>query len=97
VLHCITDITKELTLRKTITISLLPDLLDEAEELAKEEKRSRSELFREAIRKYIEDKKWERLYRYGRLKAAEQGLTEADAERLIDEYRSEKVNVKSCN
>ena len=84
-------------MRKLITISLLPNLLDEAEELAKEEKRSRSELFREAIRKYIEDKKWERLYRYGRLKATEQGLTEADAERLIDEYRGEQVNVKSCN
>lgn len=75
-------------MRKVITISLLPNLLDEAEELAKEEKRSRSEFFREAIRKYIDDKKWERLYRYGRLKAMEQGLTESDTERLIDEYRA---------
>ena len=62
---------------KLITISLLPDLLQEAEKLAKEENRSRSDLFREAIRRYIEDKKWERLYRYGRIKAKEQGLSEA--------------------
>jgi CopG family transcriptional regulator / antitoxin EndoAI len=75
---------------KLITISLLPDLLEEAERLAKEEKRTRSELFREAIRKYIEDKKWERIYRYGRMKAKEQGLTEADIEHLVDEYRSEQ-------
>jgi CopG family transcriptional regulator/antitoxin EndoAI len=75
---------------KLITISLLPELLEEAEKLAREEKRTRSELFREAIRKYIEDKKWERIYRYGRMKAKERGLTEADIERLVDEYRSEQ-------
>jgi metal-responsive CopG/Arc/MetJ family transcriptional regulator len=80
---------------KLVTISLLPELLEEAERLAKEEKRSRSEFFREAIRKYIEDKKWERLYRYGRLKAQEQGLVEADVERLVDEYRAEQMNADS--
>jgi len=42
---------------KLVTISLLPELLEEAERLAREEKRSRSEFFREAIRRYIEDKK----------------------------------------
>jgi len=73
----------------------MPDLLDEAEELSKIEKRSRSDLFREAIRKYIEDKKWERLYRYGRLKAMEQALTEGDTERLIDEYRREHPDAQS--
>ncbi|MBM4287957.1 MAG: ribbon-helix-helix protein, CopG family [Deltaproteobacteria bacterium] len=72
---------------KLVTISLLPELLDEAEKLAKEEKRSRSEFFREAIRRYIEEKKWERLYRYGRLKAQEQGLTDKDVERVLDEFR----------
>lgn len=75
---------------KLITISMLPELLEEAEKLAKDEKRSRSELFREAIRKYIEDKKWERIYRYGQMKAKEQGLAEADVERLVDEYRREQ-------
>jgi len=61
--------------------------------LAKAEKRTRSEFFREAIRRYIEEKKWERIYRYGRMKAQEQGLGEADVERLVDEYRAEQVNV----
>ena len=69
---------------KLITISLLPDLLQEAEKLAKEENRSRSDLFREAIRRYIEDKKWERLYRYGRIKAKEQGLSEAPDNRILE-------------
>ncbi|MEW6659992.1 MAG: ribbon-helix-helix protein, CopG family [Thermodesulfobacteriota bacterium] len=75
---------------KLVTISLLPELLEEVERLAKEEKRTRSEFFREAVRRYIEDKKWERIYRYGRLKAQGQGLTEADVERLVDEYRAEQ-------
>jgi len=82
---------------KLVTISLLPELLEEAEKLAKAEKRTRSEFFREAIRRYIEEKKWERIYRYGRMKAQEQGLAEADVERLVDEYRAEPMNVKSGN
>ena len=82
---------------KLVTISLLPELLDEVERLAKEEKRTRSEFFREAIRRYIEDKKWERIYRYGRLKAQEKGLAEAEVERLVDEYRSEQMNAKGSN
>ena len=82
---------------KLVTISLLPELLQEAEKLAKAEKRTRSEFFREAIRRYIEEKKWERIYRYGRMKAQEQGLAEADVERLVDEYRAEPMNVKSGN
>jgi metal-responsive CopG/Arc/MetJ family transcriptional regulator len=82
---------------KLVTISLLPELLEEAEKLAKAEKRTRSEFFREAIRHYIEEKKWERIYRYGRMKALEQGLAEADVERLVDEFRAEHINVKSGN
>ena len=80
---------------KLVTISLLPELLEEAEKLAKAEKRTRSEFFREAIRRYIEEKKWERIYRYGRLKAQEQGLAEADVERLVDEYRTGQMNINS--
>jgi CopG family transcriptional regulator/antitoxin EndoAI len=82
---------------KLVTISLLPELLEEVERLAKEEKRTRSEFFREAIRRYIEDKKWERIYRYGRLKAKERGLAEADVERLVDEYRAEQMNAKGSD
>ena len=82
---------------KLVTISLLPELLEEAEKLAKAEKRTRSEFFREAIRRYIEDKKWERIYRYGRMKAQERGLAEADVERLVDEYRAEQMDAKGSN
>ena len=40
--------------RKLVTISLPPSLLKEAETVAKEEYRNMSELFREALRFYIE-------------------------------------------
>ena len=40
--------------RKLVTISLPPALLKEAEKVAKEEYRNMSELFREALRFYIE-------------------------------------------
>lgn len=48
---------------KLITISLHPKLLAEVEQIAKEECRSRSELIREAIRRYIEEKKAAKIYR----------------------------------
>jgi len=44
--------------------------------------------------RYIEEKKWERIYRYGRMKAQEQGLAEADVERLVYECRAEQMNAK---
>ena len=40
--------------RKLITISLPPPLLEQAEQLAREERRSKSELLREALRFYVE-------------------------------------------
>jgi len=45
-----------LTARKLITISLPPQLLRKAEEIAKEEHRTKSELLREALRFYVETK-----------------------------------------
>ncbi len=42
--------------RKLITISLPPPLVKQAEELAREENRTKSELLREALRFYVETK-----------------------------------------
>ena len=56
---------------KLITISIFPELLKETEKVAKEENRTRSELIREALRRYIADKELKRLQRYG----AEQNIS----------------------
>lgn len=77
---------------KLITISIFPELLEETEKVAKEENRTRSELIREALRRYIADREWRRVQRYGIRKAKMLRLQEEDVERLVDEYRREQPN-----
>jgi CopG family transcriptional regulator/antitoxin EndoAI len=78
-------------LRKTklITISIFPDLLEKLNRIAKEESRTRSELLREAMRRYIEEREYQAIVRYARDKAEEVGVkTEEDVYRLVGEGRS---------
>ena len=82
-----------LRLTKLISISIMPDFLREVEKVAKEENRTKSELIREALRRYIEDREWEKLTRYARMKSAETGIkTEEDIQRVVDEFRDEQSN-----
>ena len=82
-----------LRLTKLISISIMPDFLREVEKVAKEENRTKSELVREALRRYIEDREWEKLTRYARIKSAEAGIrTEDDIQRVVDEFRGEQSN-----
>ena len=82
---------------KTVSITLPPDLLLEAQAIAQREHRTMSELFREALRRYAAEKRpvdpraWEELLEYGRVKGRQLGITsEADVERMSDEYRASK-------
>lgn len=68
---------------KILSLSLPPGLLREAERWAKKEGRTKSELFREALRRYIQERRWAELRQYGAGQARELGLTEADVEPLI--------------
>ena len=72
---------------KTITLSLPPDMVDKIEKLMKEEGRTRSELLREALRRYAEEQEWKKIYRYGEIKARERGITEDQVEDIIDARR----------
>ena len=72
---------------KVLSLSLSPGLLREAERVAKQEGRTRSDLFREALRRYIEERRWAELRRYGARRARTLGLTEPDVGRLIEAYR----------
>lgn len=57
---------------KPITVSLPTDLLREAQRVAREEARARSELIRDALRQYLTSRRWQRLLdgvRAGRRKA----------------------------
>ena len=72
---------------KTITLSLPPEMVDKIEELMKEEGRTRSELLREAIRRYAEEQEMKKIYRYGEIKTRERGITEDQIEDIIDARR----------
>jgi CopG family transcriptional regulator/antitoxin EndoAI len=75
---------------KPTSLHLPSRLLQEAECVAKREGRTRNELLREAVRRYIADSKWRDLQDYGQAQARKLGLKESDVERLIHEYRSER-------
>jgi CopG family transcriptional regulator / antitoxin EndoAI len=69
---------------QTWTVSLPPNLLREAERTAKEEDRTKSELVREALRLYIEERRWRKLQRETAARAQALGLQgEEDATRLV--------------
>lgn len=77
---------------KTVSITLPPDLLVKAQAVALREHRTMSELFREALRRYMSgDEEWDALLKRTRAKGKAMGLkSEADVERLSDEYRRDK-------
>lgn len=72
---------------KTISLSIPPAMAKKIEELMKEEDRTRSELIREALRRYVEEQEWKKIYRYGEMKAREKGITEDQIESIIDVHR----------
>jgi len=82
---------------KTISITLPPDLLLKAQDVAQREHRTMSELFREALRRYIVPETAERQHRWANLLERTRAhgtaigvTTEEDVERLSEEYRAEK-------
>jgi len=72
---------------KTISLSLPPVMVEKIKELMKKEGKTRSELMREALRRYAEEQEWREILRYGRRKAKQMGITEDQVEDIVDEYR----------
>jgi len=73
---------------KTWTVSLPPKLVREAERTAREEHRTKSELVREALRLYLDERRWRKLQRKTALQAQALGIrTEEDVDRLVHEVR----------
>ena len=72
---------------KTVTLSLPPEMDKKISALLKKEGRTRSELFREALRRYMEEQEWKEITRYARMKAKEKGITGDQVEDIVDAYR----------
>jgi predicted transcriptional regulator len=74
---------------QVINISLPSKLLKLADQVAEREARTRSELFREAIRSYVlRMVQWDEVFAYGDKKARQLKVNEQDIEQLISEYRT---------
>jgi predicted transcriptional regulator len=75
----------------TITVSVSPEELKKVERLARQENKSKSQLFRDMLADYEEEKQavaLEELVKYGRQTAKRLGVkSDADIEKLVHEAR----------
>lgn len=74
---------------KTLSITLPPEMLARAIEIAQREHRTMSELVREALREYERKNWWTEMNAYGRTKADKLGLDEDDVDTIVKEVRHE--------
>lgn len=72
---------------KIISISLSSDLNKEVVRIAKEERRTISEVFREALRQYSAGRILSEVRRQARKAAKKKNIRPQDIERIIDEGR----------
>jgi CopG family transcriptional regulator / antitoxin EndoAI len=70
------------------SISLPPKLSADLDEVASQERRSRSELVREAVRQYIVLSRWRALREKASMRAIGRRLKEEGVQRFVDEERS---------
>ena len=76
---------------KTLSVTLPPEMLTRAEQLAKKEHRTMSELVREALRQYERRNWWDEMNAYGRTTADDAGVkNEEDVVAAIHAMRREK-------
>jgi hypothetical protein len=72
------------------TLTLPPALAAEVEAAAAEESRPAAEVLRDAVERYLRERRWQKLFAYGEARARELGLSEEDVPRLIAEYRRDR-------
>lgn len=74
---------------QTLNIALPKDLVKKVDQAAKREYRNRSELIREALRVYLEDKsEWEQIYKFGEKVMKDMGIkNEEEIDKIVYEYR----------
>lgn len=73
---------------KTLTVSLSPQLARATERTAREQRCTKSELVREALRFYLQERRWKQLQRKTARQAEAFGIrTEDDVDRLVHDAR----------
>lgn len=77
---------------RTVTISLPPELARRVDRVARAEGRSRSELFREALRQYLErQERWKRIFATGEQVARDLAIDEADVLKVVKDRRRSRT------
>jgi len=83
---------KEPLVATTVNISFQEELLADIDKQAKKERRSRSELVREAARLYIERRdRWSKIFALGEAVARVKGLSEQDITAEIQTHRKSQA------
>ena len=74
---------------QTLNIALPTDLVKKVDQVAKKEYRNRSELIREALRVYLEDKyEWNEIFKLGEKAMLDRGMKREDEiNKIVAEYR----------
>jgi hypothetical protein len=72
------------------TLTLPSALAAEVQAAANEEHRPVEDVLREAVMRYLSERRWQKIFAYGEERARELGLTEEDIPRLIAEHRREQ-------
>jgi len=75
---------------ETEKVALPKELVDEAREAAEAEQRSVDQVLEEALRRYLDERKWQNLVEAGNRRATAKGLTEDDVPRLVEEARRDR-------
>lgn len=77
---------------QTFNIALPNDLVRKVDQVAKREYRNRSELIREALRIYLEDKvEWQEIFKLGEKVMQTMGVkNENDVNKIVSRYRHGK-------
>jgi hypothetical protein len=71
----------------TDAATIPPALLAQVQSAADEEHRPAADLLREAVERYLRERRWQKIFAYGEERARTLGLAEADVPRLIAEFR----------
>jgi len=77
---------------EALSFTFPSEMVKEIKGLAKKERKTRSQLVRDALVQYMQTKKWRDIQRKMAIRARALGITsEADVERLVHEYREVKT------
>ena len=72
------------------TVTLPKALVAEVKEAAEAEQRSVDVLLEEAVRRYLDDRTWQKLVESGQRRAQRHGFTDDDVPRLVEEARRDR-------